>query len=178
MSTSSCERGFATACSLRQGQSDDVHVSREEDILQIQSDDDPKEHNNLVKTAMTIWATVYGNARDGNDHSIRRGVPQLKGLGDGHAAFLRVRRAASDLLLKRPLPGPVDILEEDIVFNEKHQRELDERAKKCHKRKVDALKVGHFGDLEIDDILVQSAMDTVGKERIRARDAAAAKRRN
>jgi len=58
ISTCSVERDFAKTLKLRGGQCEDQFVSREEDALCLQSDDDPAAHDSIVKAAARTWSSL------------------------------------------------------------------------------------------------------------------------
>lgn len=95
-STCAVERGFSKTLKLRGGQAEDKFVTREEDILCLQEDDDPTKHDAIIKAAQGIWSSTYGDVRANPLHTIRTGKQQRQGIGSGEAAFLRIRREATD----------------------------------------------------------------------------------
>ena len=177
ISTCSVERDFANTLKLRGGQCEDPFVHREEDLLCLQSDNNPAEHDEIICKATRVWSTTYGNARLGTTNTIRANTPQRQGHGSGEAAFLRVRREATDAVACNKPPGPMPTDADTITYNDKQAKEVNERNKKLDKRRIDALKAGHLQDNEVDAALIEAAIATIEKDRVNARDAATDKRR-
>ena len=180
ISTCSCERDFSKTLKLRGGQCEDQYTTREEDVLMLQADNDPAEHDDIIKGAMRVWSLTYGDVRsERSGCSIRTGIPQRQGHGKGEAAFLRIRREAMDTLMasSSQQPPPLAIDADAITFNDKQAREAAERKKKLRKRQIDALKAGHLNDDEVDEELLLASIENIKKDRVANMNTAAEKRR-
>ena len=180
-STSEVERGFAVTSALKAGASEDLHCSRERDILTIVTEcQDPSEHDDLICEASKIWREHFGQARAGCGAKARIDTGRSRRSGEygtGEAAFIRLRRDAALTVAKASVEtlGAVDI--DSLELTDAQHAEINFQHKNALKRKVMSFQAGHVAAEEVDLELEEAHADYVNKARENRRDRMAANKR-
>ena len=157
-SSTSVECAFKTTLSLKGGQCDDTHISRETDIIFLQLDAcDENMLKTIYQMAGKLWMKWYGRTRQTLRPRFHKGFSQAP--RGGEAGFKRQHHAMTESLLDGTTNPQCDTFYnlDNLDLNQKQLDEYLFNEQKASLSKVESLLSGHLLDNEISPALIEQA---------------------